>query len=298
MGICKLVYMIDFENNSRDLEKLHFVQFEMLKTFDAICKNHDINYVLFAGTALGAIRHQNFIPWDDDLDVALLRDDYEKFLKIAKNELAPEYYLQKEFSAHWPMFYTKLRKNNTAYIEKMAPIDHKQHQGIYIDIFPCDNLASNFLMQHIQFFCSKIIIAKSLSQRGYVTNHALKKAFIQFCKLIPLKLPYRITIRRNDSDSMLVHTFLGASSRFEKAIFKREWFTQTIGVPFGDGVFPVSKCYEKLLTTMYGNYMQLPPLKDRIAKAHAVLVDFDNSYEHYIEWQSDQRYSVYPRSIR
>ena len=78
----------------------------MWQEVDEICKKFHINYMLFAGSALGAVRHQGFIPWDDDLDIVMLRKDYEKFLAVAPNELnQDEYFVQKEFSEHWPMFF-------------------------------------------------------------------------------------------------------------------------------------------------------------------------------------------------
>lgn len=88
-----------------ELRRRHqLVLLEMLKEFDRICRRHDIPYMLFAGTALGAQRHGGFIPWDDDLDVIMLRPAYQRFLEVAESELDGAYYLQKEFSDHWPMF--------------------------------------------------------------------------------------------------------------------------------------------------------------------------------------------------
>ena len=97
---------------------------EMLREVDRICKKHQIQYTLFAGTLLGAVRHQGFIPWDDDLDIVMLRPEYERFLKIAAQEIDTRaFYLQAEFSSHWPMFFTKLRRNGTACIERYVPKD-------------------------------------------------------------------------------------------------------------------------------------------------------------------------------
>ena len=86
----------------------------LLEEFDRVCKKLNISYMLFAGTMLGAVRHQGFIPWDDDLDVIMLRRDYERFLKDAPTVLNEErFFLQKEFSEHWPLFFSKLRLNGT-----------------------------------------------------------------------------------------------------------------------------------------------------------------------------------------
>ena len=124
----------------------------LLAEFDRICRALSIPYVLFAGTMLGAVRHQGFIPWDDDLDVMMLREDYDRFLREADALLDQErFFLQKEFSAHWPMFFSKLRLNGTACLEKYHPKDHQIHQGVYMDICPCDRAAGSELGRRLQF---------------------------------------------------------------------------------------------------------------------------------------------------
>lgn len=92
------------------LRQHQLVLLDMLKEFDRICKKNDIPYILFAGTALGAVRHGGFIPWDDDLDVIMLRPAYQRFLEATPGELGGDYYLQREFSPHWPMFFPNSEK--------------------------------------------------------------------------------------------------------------------------------------------------------------------------------------------
>ena len=150
---------------------------EMLKDFDAVCRRHHISYQLFAGTALGAVRHHGFIPWDDDVDVILMRSEYDRLFAEAAGDFDPErYYVQRENSAHWPMQFSKLRRNHTACIEKYHPKDPLVHQGVYLDIFPCDNLSDRPLMRRLQFAASRAIIAKALYARGYETDSAAKKS--------------------------------------------------------------------------------------------------------------------------
>ena len=190
---------------------------EMLKDFDAVCRKHHISYQLFAGTALGAVRHHGFVPWDDDVDVILMRSEYDRLFAEAAGDFDPErYYVQRENSAHWPMQFSKLRRNHTACIEKYHPKDPLVHQGVYIDIFPCDNLSDRPLMRRLQFAASRAIIAKALYARGYETDSAAKKVFMQLCRPLPRRALEALCMRRGDDRTALLHSFLAAGKRYEK----------------------------------------------------------------------------------
>lgn len=153
---------------------------EMLKDIDTVCRKHRISYQLFAGTALGAVRHHGFIPWDDDADIIMPRREYTRFFQEAAGDFDEAlYFVQQEHSAHWPMPYSKLRRNNTTCIEKFHPKDRSTHQGVYVDIFPCDNLSDCALIRRAQFIASKIVIAKGLYARGYETSSTVRKLFMQ-----------------------------------------------------------------------------------------------------------------------
>jgi lipopolysaccharide cholinephosphotransferase len=271
---------------------------QLLEEFDRVCKALDIPYVLFAGTMLGAVRHQGFIPWDDDLDVALLRKDYDRLLKEADKVLDSEkFYLQKEYSEHWPMFFSKLRLNNTTCLEKYHPKDHQTHQGVFIDIFPCDNCAKTGFGRRLQFLASKVVIAKSLYKRGYETHSKKKKAFIQFCRLLPNKLFLAVS-KWGREDSALVHSFLGGASSFKKSVYPRKCFREQIDATFEGKQYPIPVGYDRLLHIMYRNYHQLPPEEDRLCKQHAILVDLENSYEQYVHYRDDMEFEIHTRSIR
>lgn len=172
-----------------ELNELQKTQLSMLRDFDAVCRKNNIPYQLFSGTALGAVRHHGFIPWDDDIDVVMLRENYERFFDTAAKDFdSQKYYVQREFTEHWPMFFSKLRLNGTTYIEKYHSHDAEIHQGVYIDIFPCDNLSNNRFVQKLQYIASKFVIAKSLYTRGYETDSKIKKASCSFassCRLNP-----------------------------------------------------------------------------------------------------------------
>lgn len=271
----------------------------MLREIDRICRKHDIPYMLFAGSALGAVRHQGFIPWDDDLDVLMLRTDYERFLAVAPDELdSVQYYLQKEFSEHWMGYFSKLRKNGTACMEKYHPKDLLTHQGVYVDIFPCDNLSDCGLVRGLQFVASKVVISHVFGRRGYSTRNPAKRAAMWICSRLPVK-PFLTFVRKGKkTDSKRVHTFLGGSSHYGRGTYRREWITSTQSMTFEDGEFPVSVHYHELLTTLYGDYRTLPPEEKRSKKQHVLKLDLDHSYEEYVEWQAKQTFDMPTRSMR
>lgn len=270
----------------------------LLTEFDRVCRALDIPYVLFAGTLLGAVRHRGFIPWDDDLDVLMLRSDYDRFLREADTVLDREkFFLQKEFSEHWPLFFSKLRLNNTACLEKFHPKDEEMHQGIYMDIFPLDNAFSSEIGRKIQFFASKVVIAKALDKRGYDTDSKGKKLFMAVCRLMPLK-PFLSLAKAGKDDSPMVHSFFGAAHGYEKNVYKRALFVNRTTGTFAGKNYPIPAEFDALLHTLYGDYMQLPPPEARVCKQHAILVDAEHSWEEYRHYRDNMKFDVYTRSIR
>ena len=194
------------------LEEHQAALYALLLEFDRVARALETPYFLFAGTLLGAVRHQGFIPWDDDLDILMLREDYERFLREAPPLVGEKFFLQGEFSEHFPMFFSKLRINGTTCLEKHYPKDKETHQGVYIDIFPCDNACKTGLGRAVQFCCSKVIIAKGLDARGYENDKGLKKPFMRLCRLLPMK-PFRDVVQRRGKPTAWVHSFLGGASR-------------------------------------------------------------------------------------
>lgn len=121
-----------------DIEKLHVTLIEILDYVVSLCEKHNIQYCLIYGSALGAYRHKGFIPWDDDMDIAMPRDDYEKFISIMKCQTDAQFSIQSEETEDsYFLTFAKVRKRGTIFVESIAEKKYKNN-GIYIDIFPLD----------------------------------------------------------------------------------------------------------------------------------------------------------------
>lgn len=151
-----------------ELQQLHSALYEILAEVDRVCRKHDIRYFIIGGTAIGAHFWQGIIPWDDDIDIGMTRDNYERFIQIAQSELGNKYFLQTpDTDPHVPFFFAKVRKNNTVFSEsQFMKID--MHQGIFVDIFPFDKLPRSKRKEKIQHdalhFLNGLFIAKDIWQ--------------------------------------------------------------------------------------------------------------------------------------
>lgn len=290
--------MIDTVTKVATLQEHQQALLVILAEFDRVCKALDIPYVLFAGSMLGAVRHQGFIPWDDDLDVLLFREDYDRLLREGNTILDQElFFLQKEYSEHWPVFFSKLRMNNTACIEKYHPKDTQRHQGVYIDIFPCDNAMNSKVGRRLQFLASKVVIAKCLDKRSYDTDSKIKRLFMKLCRLLPMK-PFLRLVQYKGHKGEWVHSFLGGARSFSRNVFPRRCFEERIDGSFEGKTYPISAQFDELLKILYDDYMVLPSEEQRAVKKHAILVDLEHSYEYYEHYRDGMEFEILTRSIR
>ena len=270
----------------------------ILQEIDRVCTKLQIPYVLFAGSLLGAVRHQGFIPWDDDLDVLMFREDYTRFLQEAPAYLNHDlFYLQPEFGAHWPMFFSKMRLNGTVCIEKYKSKDNQAHCGIYVDIFPCDAAADTVLGRWTQFLASKVVIAKALDDRGYQTNSPFKRLFMLCCRALPMK-PFLRMCQSSERNSRFVHTFLAAGKRYQKNIFRRYDLLERTQLMFAGQKYPVPKAYDVVLRRLYGDYRKIPTEKQRTAKVHAVRIELSETSQAAKELCNAETYTKRSRCIR
>lgn len=254
------------------LRKVQLVQLEIAKEVKRICDENDIMYWLDSGTLLGAVRHKGFIPWDDDLDMGMKREDYEKFLKIAKTQLRSEYYLQEwESDKGYAFPFAKIRKNGTTYIENKNS-KMNTHNGVYIDIFPYDVYGDNNAGQGVPLKMLKLLIQNKCGVRSWVESGS-----VNYRKLLG-QFPFMVfssfvskgkIIKRYNKLAMTYNNekkefyFPQGISNYGKWTIPSECFGSFIEIPFEDDYFKVPKEYDLYLRKAYGDYMQLPPVEKR-----------------------------------
>ena len=271
---------------ANDIKELHNKILEITVYLDSFCKAYNIDYYLMGGSALGALRHKGFIPWDDDLDVFMTYDNYIKFIRYAEKYLDNgKYYLQKENTEEWPMFFTKLRMNETTFIEEDTESSN-MHQGIYIDIMCLNNVYKNIVPRYFQYFAALTLTAQSIAQRGYKSNRSLKKKVAMtfanlFVRGVIKKFLIFFVRNLNKKPTVMVGHFFGKAP-FLKTSFPRDWLGKQRYVPFEQEMLPIPMSAEKYLTLRFGDFMKMPD-ESTMAEypIHAKYVDVGIGYREY-----------------
>lgn len=260
------------------LRQLHRVMLMMLKDFAILCERHDLRWFVAYGTALGAVRHRGFIPWDDDLDICMPREDLDRFVRIVQ-EGADERYaiMNSQVDASYPMATTRLMLKGTEFRD--AALQTMAFEScIFLDLFPLDNLADDERLFRRQawraWLYNKLSMAK-LVKSPYIAGNGMR-AFVlragSTCMRGLLNLPgvrsvdfnelsLKEQVRYNDQDTRRIG-FLCDTDRFWSVYEWEDVFPARL-VPFEDVTVPIARRAEKLLEGMYGDYLKLPPLDQR-----------------------------------
>ena len=256
-----------------ELRKLQMIELEMLLEVDRICKKHGIHYNIIAGTMLGAVRHGGFIPWDDDVDVAMLRPEYDRFREICGKELdASRFYFQDHvITPGYRWGYGKLRRKDTLFLR-----EHQEHmpyeQGVFIDVFPMDQVPdSRFGRTRVNLKC--FLVRKLLWAR--VGKKAERSGAARFLFSLLDRIPEekikgmldRLISESGKQAGEWVRILMFPTPNREYG-YKKRWYAGEETVTFEGLSFPGTAFGDEYLSFKFGNYHELPPESQR--KTHPV----------------------------
>ncbi len=254
------------------IERIKRIEMDIMREIDKICRENDINYFLVGGSLLGAIRHKGFIPWDDDIDIGMLREDFEKFRhlcpKVLPSHLSYQSYTD-EPTSHY--IFDKVRLKDTYFSTKFSNKFIDIENGIFIDILVYDKTAnSNFFQKlHIDAirFFRRLINIRWVGKARRGIHYTASKIMLPIMKKVPF-LTYHYffekALQMFDFKKNSKYLIDGVGQNLEKGPFPLEWFEELIDVPYEDMVFKAPKAYDAYLRHWYGNrYMELLPLSSR-----------------------------------
>lgn len=272
-----------------DIRQIQTALLEMLKDFDAFCEKHGLRYVLCGGTALGAVRHKGFIPWDEDVDLAMPRVDYDRFEKLFAEEFGAVYHVQSIYSSEvYDLPFMKIRKKGTRFLELFEP--EPEHAGIFIDIYPLENVPdfapwrwfhgciSDFL--HLCCSCVRMKVKKERYFAYYDDPAFLRivkvKIFLgkclgffslnRWCKIAD---SWASGCKNNKSKRV---SFPGGRKHYFGELFSRQSALPPCKVAFEDITLAAMADPEEYLSALYGDYSVIPPVEKR--ERHMIL-EFD-----------------------
>lgn len=270
------------ELTAQQMESLKQKEIRLLQAFIEVCEKLNLKYYVLGGTLLGAVRHQGFIPWDDDIDLGMLREDYEKFLDCAQAYLPENIFLQNfRTDPQIPYNFSKLRDSNTTFVEdsiRNVQINH----GIYIDIFPLDYYPDKGRkLFSIKEFLMKLRIADGFTNKS-------KKLKVRAARCIARVLYPTVsgTIEKRDRmhrsvlSGRCIANHCGAWGK--KEIVPAEWYGEGTALTFEGMEVQAPVGYHQWLTQVYGDYMQLPPVEKRIPHHYVAAFDSEKPYTEYL----------------
>lgn len=260
-----------------ELRSLRQIQMDIYREIKRICRQHDIPHIAVGGSTLGAIRHNGYIPWDDDLDIAMMREDYERFLSIAQEEIDSKYFVQNVYTdPHYGNYFTKIRCNGTLFVQNIDKND-KSHHGIFVDIFPIDRVSDlpeerekyrRQLMIAFQTFmakCNSGISGETDSLSGKA-KHFIRASLHVLLAPASKKMLFEKVDRlsqqyNNDSPRTLMISVVFAMTG--RCVEESIMFPPTEHAFEGDTIF-VPHDSDRYLSHIFGDYMKLPPVEKRV----------------------------------
>ncbi len=272
-----------FDNSYQGkLTTVHNILLEYLLYIDKICKKHNIKYFLAGGTLLGAVRHHGFIPWDDDADVMMLREDYDRFLEVIKDELPKNVFLQLPGTDplnHQP--FIKLRLDDTVFATKFTSKFPEMHNGIFIDILAHDKTSDSRIGQKKHIFMTLLTRSMVFNKWGDtpITLGGRHPILCRAATFLKNHLPMKFLEKRmfntlekyKNKDTDFLYDGMGRNLR--RGVFPKKWLDEAVLMDFEGYKLPVPKDYDEYLTWLYGNYMEMVPVSERRTSHSIVWMD-------------------------
>lgn len=260
---------------------------EVMKYIDALCRKHGITYFIMGGTALGAVRHGGFIPWDDDLDIFMTPSEYARFKSVFEAEQSPLFILQEWRTTPNYLEYAKVRMNGTTFIEESFKDRKDLHQGIYVDIMILHKVPDNRFLQKVIYYESKFVTLYALSQRNWKPKTKTQSIVLKSLKFMPCKMMakmcYKHIYKYDEMTDGFKYCYWITPAKFRSGLFDASFFSEPVDIPFEDTVLYGSKKIKEYLAYRYGDYMKLPSKEAQKAAVHAMIFDIDKDYREYVQ---------------
>lgn len=277
--------IIDGYKVSKEMKQIWNIEFEMLKELIRVCEKHNLKFVVDSGTLLGTVRHKGFIPWDDDIDVVMLREDYDKLLALPENEFKYPIFLQSAYSDKgYFRGHAQLRNSMTTGILPYEAEKVQFNQGIFIDIFPLDEMSKFEIINKFKCYRVKLNLKKFRlmfykDESKNKVKRFMKKILYIFLKNLKYKKMYKKFERKLSSKKFKNENVAKVSyyQKYKNYIpLKKEYFEEIEYLPFEDIMVPVPKKYDEVLKIYYGENYMMPV---RGTSMHGtVIFDVNTSY--------------------
>lgn len=256
----------------KEMNILKNIELQILIEIDRICRENSINYSIAFGTLIGAIRHKGFIPWDDDIDIMMERDEYNKFCSVVENRLDKKFYFVTfENCKKYALPFAKVMAKDTLYSE-MSTGGNGAPKGIWVDIFPVDKTSEEYKERVNQYSTAQKIKGRLFC----IANYSFGKSGLSLVLYRARKLLYlfdtheKLVVKYNANASLYCGmnnckklVCLGDNIGVEKGTYEKKWFSEYIEIEFENHSFMCIKYYDEFLKHIYGDYMKLPPLEEQ-----------------------------------
>lgn len=280
-------------------KELWRIELTMLENIHSFCKENGIRYFLIDGSAIGAVRHKGFVPWDDDVDIGMLREDFETFIKLFPRKLGHIYCFQYGYKNSGVLesgTFLRIRNINSTAIIKSQMQKNTHTHGVFIEVYPFDNVPDSRIKRRLLYKLSTIFKGILDERFDGCKVHPKLKPFEILMKAFSDEKIWnmwkRICTHYNKKTCKCVNTVsLPLYAKKEYEMYPIEWISQTITVPFENIEVEIPVENDKCLCMTYGDYMQLPPAEER-GTVHNSVVFYDpfHSPAYYADMEIPRRY--------